>query len=685
MILTIFRILPFYLFVILLGGLIQNASAQPQKWAHIDRTDFLEDGYFSDSSASAVVLFDKGHLRVEDDLQYYLDRHVRIKLIRPEGYKWATVEIDFNKDYDQEIEDLEAASYTFNSKNNRVVEYEVGKDAIFEEKIINDWSRINFTFPSLEPGCIIEYKYTHRIGDPGYIPVWYFDWNIPVVWNELVAEFPAFLRFTKVFSGEEKLDTNEWEEFKKTIWITYQTNDKSYHALAAGGEKKGRITFNGERFTWISKNREGIPRLPYMTTVNDYKSKIRLQLSELNIPDRVQKDYAKKWDDVISYLLEHDDFGEYLKAGREYDKIISSHASEGKPPIDKVRLLFDYVADSYIWDEMNGIFAGHSLKDVITTKKGSGTELNLLLTGLLRQTGIEAYPVLISTRNHGAVSEEYVLPNQFNHVITLVKLEKQDLLLDASKGKRSLYLLPESDLNGRGLIVKKSNSAKEEWATLMPLQKSIRAASFKAKINTDGSLNGRASGVSTRYFAHEGRHQISKEGEQAFINDIFFRHFTNYNSSGHQVAKKSDLDSTLNYSSYVSGAIAGGTEVADNTIYLDAIPIMKWVENPFKQKERKYPVNLPYAYGEQLIILYEIPAGYEVEEHPENMVSRIENEGGMFTRVVTVKDDRIIIRSVIDLGRPDYAASEYKRLKLFFDKIIEAHSEKIVLKKSTES
>lgn len=654
---------------------------QVKEWGDISREDLVREVYQPDSSASAVVLFDKGTLRVEDNLEYYLDRHTRIKLIRPDGYDWGTVKLDFNEGYDQEIDDLEAVTYTLEDDGDDIEDHKLGKRDFFEEEIVNNWNRITFTFPSLEPGCIIEYRYTHKIGDPAYIPIWYFDWNIPVKWNELTAEFPSFLKFTKVFKGDEELYRNEVDGFSKTIRLTYEVNPGGY---AGSKTSRQRIRFNGDRYRWVMKDRPAIPELPFMTAPDDYKAQILLQLSELYIPNQVQQDFVKNWDNVIQLLLEHEDFASYLDSQSEYEQIISS-VPEAKTEVEKTRQLFDHVANSYTWDGSYGIFASHTLEEVVTSQRGSGAELNLLLTGSLRQTGIRAYPVLISTRGHGAVLENYVLPNQFNHVIVLVKLDDHDLLLDASRGNRPLYLLPKNDLNGRGLVVKPSMAGQEEWVSLEPLKESVRAAFVEAKISPDGSLSGTISGISSGYLAIEDRELISREGEEAFAEETLFKNFSTYEFASLDITQTAMLDSTLNYTSSLESGLAAETQVVDSTIYLDTVPVLKWSENPLKQEERKYPVDFPYAFSEQLVISYEIPEGYEVVEYPERLVSRITNSGGMFSRTVQVKESQVVVRSVIELGRPEYTADEYDRLKLFFDQILDAHSEKIVLQKTMEN
>ena len=43
--------------------------------------------------------------------------------------------------------------------------------------------------------------------------------------------------------------------------------------------------------------------------------------------------------------------------------------------------------------------------------------LQILLVSMLRDVGLEAHPVLISTRSHGQVVQVYPLLSQFNDVL----------------------------------------------------------------------------------------------------------------------------------------------------------------------------------------------------------------------------------------------------------------------------
>jgi hypothetical protein len=65
-------------------------------------------------------------------------------------------------------------------------------------------------------------------------------------------------------------------------------------------------------------------------------------------------------------------------------------------------------------------------------RKGNVAEINLLLTAMLRYAGLEAYPVILSTTEHGYALEMFPMIRNFNYVITQLKLPGKNMYLDAS-------------------------------------------------------------------------------------------------------------------------------------------------------------------------------------------------------------------------------------------------------------
>ena len=52
-------------------------------------------------------------------------------------------------------------------------------------------------------------------------------------------------------------------------------------------------------------------------------------------------------------------------------------------------------------------FTNKSVKDLLSSKTGNSAEINLFLAGMLNAAGIEAYPVITSTRSNGKIQSDY--------------------------------------------------------------------------------------------------------------------------------------------------------------------------------------------------------------------------------------------------------------------------------------
>ena len=108
------------------------------------------------------------------------------------------------------------------------------------------------------------------------------------------------------------------------------------------------------------------------------------------------------------------------------DSILSKSDSHGK----KIEKIYDYVSQNYIWDEVYAKYSFTNIPDLIKEKKGNSAALNLFLVALLRNAELDAYPVLISTKDNGRVSKDFPLSYLFNHIICSVKIGSNYVLLN---------------------------------------------------------------------------------------------------------------------------------------------------------------------------------------------------------------------------------------------------------------
>ena len=83
---------------------------------------------------------------------------------------------------------------------------------------------------------------------------------------------------------------------------------------------------------------------------------------------------------------------------------------------------------------------------------------------MLKEAGLEANPVILSTRNNGYVGS-ITFPNisKFDYVIGHVKIGEKEYLLDATEPYGMPNILPVRCLNGEGLLVNALTSALDRY------------------------------------------------------------------------------------------------------------------------------------------------------------------------------------------------------------------------------
>jgi len=123
---------------------------------------------------------------------------------------------------------------------------------------------------------------------------------------------------------------------------------------------------------------------------------------------------------------------------------------------DKARALFHYVASEirYVGLEYGkGGIRPHMASQVYENKYGDCKDKSILLITMLREVGIEAYPVLVSTVFNGRAWEEVPRINAFDHVITLCIIDDAWIWMDSTVETSSFGDIPGSIQDREALII----------------------------------------------------------------------------------------------------------------------------------------------------------------------------------------------------------------------------------------
>ncbi|MEM6647675.1 MAG: DUF3857 domain-containing protein [Bacteroidota bacterium] len=631
-------------------------APHPIKWGKIADAEWAVDGFEDDTSATAIILTDYGEAYVGRDYGVTFKRHRRIKILRPEAYdEWGTVAVPFFAEgRAQRVSGVAGQTFT-RDENGEVTRHKLGKRSIFKEKMNDEYEVIRFTLPALEPGAIIEYRYTVDSQSPVLLPDWTFQSSEPTLWSEYRAEYPRTLAYTFGVSNVLGFDVRESEVLNR-----------------AGGEH----THNRYAIASLPALREE----PFMTTRSDYLSAIDVQLAAFYQPGHGQVDVLSTWQELAKDLTESDALGRRLGRSKTVKRMAEDLTSGAANDEEKMIALHDFVRSSIEWDGSNGLFADRALGDVLEAKAGSSGEINLLLIDFLRGAGLTAHPMFISTRSHGRTFPQYPMLNQFNRMLAYVEMEEGYLVIDATNRYAPHTLLPVQALNGDGWVMDVDNP---RWASLNVENVYKHSMIIDAHLQEDGTLVGVAQTSDASYsgmFKRRGMDQA--DSIEDYARDVLLSNLEGVVIDSVHVENQANEVEILKTKVYFT--MPSYAQVAGDFIYMMPFVVDRVTENPLKMPERTFPIDMAYSSSTTYQLNLTLPEGFQVEEVPQNVRMAPINRGGIFMRLMEAKENTLSVVSRLNFSRSVYPPSEYISLQEFYGAVVNAHAEPVVIKRATQ-
>ncbi|MCX2486512.1 DUF3858 domain-containing protein [Pedobacter sp. MR2016-24] len=666
------------LILLLLFATVVNISAQNKKtilpvfkYGKIEQSDFDAKGSGQDSAAAAIKLFDVGEGSFEvgpgGSFMYVFERHVRYKVINKNGYDLANLSIPlyFNNNGQEKLDFINGATYNLNA--GKIEVSKMTSDAKFSSKYDKNHILKKFTLPNIKEGSVIEYRYKTKSDFIFKLEDWYFQGEYPCRFSSLKTKFPQYYTY-KINAGGYipilKLDPVE--------------NTENFHIPSSNSDHGGNVSARVLTTQYYAENIPSIKEESYITTLDDYVSKIGFELNSTNFPSEGYKEYTSTWPKIISKLVDDENFGGFIKKKNYSKELVNGIINQETDTEKKMKLIFDYVKSNIKWDDKyNKYTEAVSPKAVLDKKAGNSAEINLLLLNLLKSAGIEVSPVLISTRNNGA-HPGYPLITQFNNVIVMAEIGDQKHFLDATDKNNVTDMISYQNLNHQGLKVNIDNN-QTEWISTENTSLSRTSISYSLKLNADNQFEGKAYLSSTNYAGLRKRNTY----QAAATEDEFIK---NYKSSkpgleisNYKIANLDLPDQPLEESMDIT--IEDNIEDAGNLSYFMPLLFERTKENPFNLEERNFPVDFAYPIEENFRLSVELPAGCQLEKLPKSEKFVLPDNGGSFTILFNSEGNTLGIMSKINILKSTFTADEYYNLKELFKNIVRKQSEQIVFKK----
>jgi hypothetical protein len=633
-----------------------RAQAYSHKFGEIGSKDLELVRYQPDTSASAVVIYETGKTTFIDgdngfDLMF--EKQGRIKIFSKPGFRYAEIRIPFYRENKNSEEVLELEAYTYNEVKGTINRTKLDPGTVYEEKAADHWYVKKFAMPDVREGSIIEYRY--KLYSPFLFNLqgWSFQSGIPTIYSGYDVYLVPFYDYTYVLKNAVKFD--ESDKYQRDMI------QRSY----------GNVKFKETVCHFVMKNVPALMEEPFMTCEDDNLIRVNFQLSRVTDVDGISINVVGTWDKLIKELLSDKDFGKYMAAARKLCAgILQGKDFKAQPPAERLKSVVDWVKSSFNWNTMDGKYAEKTASELLDRKSGNDAEINLFLAAMLNEVGLEAYPLLISTRDHGKPGTDYPFLHSFNYVAVLVIVDGKPVLTDGTSLNCPDDRLPPRCLNGPGLII---NKEKVEWVPTESNSVSLTQAEFLVKFTpVADSLYVTLTLNMNGYEAYTFKEQHGQTEEKV---REFLEGDPTLSPSGVMIRNAKDAQKPLIILTQLSGSLPSTSDA----LYIHPFLSQPWQENPFRQENRKYPIDFTYLKEQKFHSVIMIPDGYKVSSLPDPVA--VNNDWVSITYQAKSDGATVEVTGSYRIKKVSVPAGAYLFLKHDFSTLVDKMNQKVLLER----
>ena len=653
----------FLCFFILFASCVLNAQDKV-KFGDVSKEELSMTTYENDPEAAAVVLYEERSTWYDfvstGELQVSHKYHVRIKILTDEGLDYAnrtvSTYIGRTRAGSESLSGL--SGNTFNLENGKVEKIQLSKAHIFEEKVSDRRLRTKFTFQSVKPGSVIEYRYEIKSPIYAYLPDVVFQRSIPVKYSKYELIIPEYFTFNRDSKGYEPI---KYKGQKENQMFVIGTN---------------RITSISEKMLFETENLPGLKNENYVWSLDDFMTRVSFELQGITIPGSVYKQFSNTWTTVATEMLGYSNFGKQFN----HKLFKDDFATLIKPEMDeksKLRAIYNMVRSKVKWNDVATVWANDP-KDAL--KKGLGTsgEINALLICALREAGYDAYPVAMSRRHEGRISFSHPTIDDLRYFIVGCSTGDGTVYMDAAAKFGDLDVLPIECMSDFARSIRPDNLS--DWINLTAINSAANrhVINVLMEFDADGVLSGNVTeilqgevryGFRTRYDGYKDQDEYLEKRQSDEKIQI-----TDFKVEG---TSNADERTALSFKFTKDDVILG-----DDHIYMNPILVPVHGENPFKAEQRRLPVEFSYPTSIIINANVKIPEGYAVEELPKPQALALNDADASFVyRIQEDGNGSIVVRLRYDLKKILYSQPEYEHLRDFYTHLVNANISQVVLKK----
>ncbi|WP_139957338.1 transglutaminase domain-containing protein [Flavicella sediminum] len=663
------------LLIALLLFCLQNVFPKAIKFGKVSKNELSEKYYPLDSTADAAYLYKHRSTYFEfnenrGSFDIITEHHFKIKIYSKDGFNRANTLISYYNPsgaYHESVSSIKG--YTYNLVNGKIKKDKLEKNNIFDEKENKYWSRIKLTMPNIKEGCIIEIKYT--LSSPyNDIKDLQFQSGIPIKQLHYHTSIPEYYNYNKQNYGYYFITP---VITSKSSSINWTVKYRSSGTVTTTSYQEQTLDFNTEEATYEANNIPAISSSePYISSIRNYFGGMKYELATRKFPNSGLEQFSNTWEAIAKKIHKSPSFGDQLKKHSHFKNDLEEILATCTTENEKIQKIFKHVKKKIKWNNYTGKYTQLGVKKAYTEGTGNVADINLTLISMLKEAGLNTYPVLLSTRDNGIPI--FPTTDGINYVIAAVRTKQGDYsLLDATEKYSSINNLPKRILNWEGKIISKTGGFQSIPLTPKKhaLESSIMMISFDDDLEAKGTLRTTYSNL----YNLEYRKRYSRMKEEKLMTTFEKKYPIEIEKI--KVSNKTNLLKPISQTTqFTSSDII---ESMNGKIYLNPLFFLATTKNPFKLEDRKYPVDYATPWKKLHRITIDLPTGYKIESLPKSFGFGLSDGLGVFKYQVVESANKIQVLSSIQMNQAVILPKYYQELKNLYKEMIAKQSEKIVL------
>ncbi len=620
--------------------------------------EFSFTRYEPDTLAEAVFLSDVGKSFFEFDMdngttRLHFVRKFKIKILSKAGFEWGNVEIPLRKDKDQMDELSIVDGVTFTMENGKVRKTKLDQKSVYKEDRNEGYRIMKFAMPDVQVGSVIEVEYEVISPFVFYFKNWEFQKSIPVVYSEYSACMVPFYNYTYLLQGRTKFDQQDVGESMR-------------ERVIAG------VKFHDMVYTFVLTNIAAFRSEPFITCPEDYMVKLNFQLCEFISPEGAKTNYLSTWPQFCKTMLSRAVFGGKINAAASKSKPILKSMTLTESLDERSKTVYDWVVSSFNWNGQYDKYSDVKTNELLRTRKGSTADINLFLIGMLQAAGVDAFPVLISTRDHGKFKVDTPFDFFFNYVIAAAWIDGKYVLLDATEPTIGYGNVPSRCINEKGFLIR--NKKAFNWVTL----NDGRTSTEKYTIRLMPTIGADSSDCQVQMEADGHFAMDFREVFQARKNDMEKEVLNAELTLVGPLVLQNEQDPSKSFQAAFKAKISQNEE--NGTLWLKPFLSFMHMGNPLKNPTRQYPIDMIYRQGRSFDVTICIPEGYQLSRLPIVPTVDDVNFKLSYNAVMEAKNT-LTIKAAYEFKKEVYEASTYDKMKNYFRTIDQVFNQTVVLVK----